>query len=189
MHSNERDRPSLSLPRAQAVADVLAAFGWTGSRQNPVHQRDRESNLLQPGILANGTVSTWVTRASIENGLADWALKSESPQDLAELLYFRFLGRRPSRQEMAQVVEVLEPGFAERRLPAADIAIPPPPQPLPRVSWSNHLAGEANSIQIERGQRAQQGPPADPRLSPLWRQAYEDVVWALVNSPEFIWIP
>src|SRR5204862_3879882 len=26
--SNERDRPSISLPRAQAVVDVLEAFGW-----------------------------------------------------------------------------------------------------------------------------------------------------------------
>ncbi len=62
--NNERDRPSLSLPRARAVADVLEAFGWTGSRQKPIHERDTESNVLQPGVLANSTLSMILTRAA-----------------------------------------------------------------------------------------------------------------------------
>jgi hypothetical protein len=33
--NNERDRPSLALPRAQAVVNVLEAFGWNGARQKP----------------------------------------------------------------------------------------------------------------------------------------------------------
>ncbi len=55
--NNERDRPSLSLPRAQPIADVLQAFGWTGSRQKPIPERDLSPNVLQPGILANGTLT------------------------------------------------------------------------------------------------------------------------------------
>ena len=30
--SNERDRPSLMLPRLQAVAEVMEVFGWRGAR-------------------------------------------------------------------------------------------------------------------------------------------------------------
>jgi hypothetical protein len=187
--SNERDRPSLNLPRAQAVVDVLTAFGWTGSRQQPIHERDRNSNVLQPGVLANGTVTTWVTRASVENGLADWALEAATPEALAEKLYLRFLGRLPTLPERNAVVDALRPGFATRLLPADEQIPPPRPEPLRRVSWSNHLAAEANSIKIEAARRARLGPAADPRLRPAWREAYEDVVWSLLNAPEFIWIP
>ena len=68
--SNERDRPSLSLPRAQAVTDVLEAFGWTGSRQNPRTDREADPNVLQPGVLGNSLVSVWITRASEGSELA-----------------------------------------------------------------------------------------------------------------------
>ena len=37
--ANERDRPSLSLPRIQAVCDVLEAFGWRPARQDPASSR------------------------------------------------------------------------------------------------------------------------------------------------------
>jgi hypothetical protein len=187
--SNERDRPSLSLPRAQAVVDVLEAFGWTASRQNPVQQRDPESNLLQPGILAGSTVTTWVTRASTENGLADLAINSESPEDLIESLFIRFFSRLPTDQELDQVMAVLGPGYDGRCLDPASVDWPPPPRPLPHVSWSNHLSEEANTIKLEMERRARAGAPADPRLRTDWRQAYEDVVWSMINSPEFIWIP
>ena len=53
---NERDRPSLSLPKARAVVDVLEAFGWTGARQMPITERETDPNVLQPGVLANGTL-------------------------------------------------------------------------------------------------------------------------------------
>ena len=70
--NNERDRPSLSLPRARVVADVLEAFGWNGSRQKPIHQRETDPNVLQPGVLANGTLAMTLTRS-----LKSW-LTSES---------------------------------------------------------------------------------------------------------------
>ena len=34
--SNERDRPSLSLPAAQTAVNVLETFGWRSSRQDPL---------------------------------------------------------------------------------------------------------------------------------------------------------
>ncbi|MCV6901022.1 hypothetical protein OE165_28720, partial [Escherichia coli] len=32
--SNERDRPALALPIAQALVDVMTAYGWRQSRQS-----------------------------------------------------------------------------------------------------------------------------------------------------------
>lgn len=52
--SNERDRPALSMPKAQAIVDCLATFGWRESRQNPATVRDHSPNVLQPATIANG---------------------------------------------------------------------------------------------------------------------------------------
>ncbi len=97
--SNERDRPSLSLPRAQAVADVLEAFGWTGSRQNPRTDRESDPTVLQPGVLANSTVVTWVSRASADSELARLALAAKTPDELVDSVFLRVLSRLPSDAE------------------------------------------------------------------------------------------
>ena len=72
--TNERDRPSLSLPRAQCVTDVLEAFGWSGARQAPRTDRETAPNVLQPGVLENSTLSVSLTRASYLSSLAELAL-------------------------------------------------------------------------------------------------------------------
>ena len=48
----------------------------------------------------------------------------------------------------------------------------------------------AQSLQVDRAAaRVRRGPAPDPRLVPEWREVYEDVVWSLINSPEFVWVP
>lgn len=187
--SNERDRPSLSLPRAQAVTDVLEAFGWTGSRQNPRTDREMEATASQPGILANGTVVSWVTRASMGSGLAQLAVGAQSPEQLVESIYLRMLGRLPSSAERATYGAELALGFGERLVPSSAIQTPTPLPKLGRVSWSNHLDSEANSIKLEMERRARAGAPPDPRLQSEWRERFEDFVWSMINSPEFVWLP
>ena len=85
--SNERDRPTLTLPRAQAVVDVLKAFGWTGDRQKPITAREAEPNVLQPGILANGTLAVTLSRAAEGSATANWAVEAASPGTLVEHLF------------------------------------------------------------------------------------------------------
>ncbi|MCA9206540.1 MAG: hypothetical protein KDA59_25980, partial [Planctomycetales bacterium] len=70
-----------------------------------------------------------------------------------------------------------------------EVTMPEPIEPLPRVTWSNHLRSEANSIALEMEERARRGPPADPRLRVQWREVYEDVVWSVINLREFVWMP
>ena len=187
--SNERDRPSLALPRAQAVADVLEAFGWTASRQSPLNSRESDPNVLQPGVLANSVVSVWVTRAAQGSALADLAVSAASPEALVDSVFLRFYSRHPTPQERAPLARALTAGFAQRLVPAAEIKAPLPLPVLPAVSWGNHLQSEANSIKIEMEQRARAGPPGDPRLRPAWRDLYEDFVWGVVNTREFVWLP
>ena len=62
-------------------------------------------------------------------------------------------------------------------------------EPLRHVSWSNHLSEEANRIKIELEKRAREGDPPTVALQADWRERMEDMLWALMNSPEFVFIP
>ncbi|MFO0066548.1 MAG: DUF1553 domain-containing protein [Pirellulaceae bacterium] len=187
--NNERDRPSLDLPRAGLVAEVMQAFGWEGARQMPRTDRPLDPDPLQPGILAQGHLVQHLTRATEGSPLAQMALDAPSPQALVDQLFRRCLTRSPSPDEAAPLVAALEEGF-DNRTRAEELVQPAPiDELLPRVTWSNHLVPQATTIQMETQRRARRGPAADARLEPLWRERYEDVVWSLINASEFVWIP
>lgn len=186
--SNERDRPSLSLPRVQLVVDVLEAFGWRAARQDPLSTRDHSPNVLQPAILQNGPVGQWLTRLSDDHAMTQIAIETPSVEDLLDTLFLRILTRPPTARERQIYGDYLRPGFAQRlRTPPARPA--GPRQPEPYVSWSNHLSAQANEIMIQRGEAARRGDPPTERLDADWRQRLEDVLWAIVNSPEFLFTP
>ncbi len=187
--ANERDRPSLGLPRARAITDIMEAFGWSGSRQNPRTDRETAANVLQPGVLANSTASVLLTRATQGSGLAEIAVNAGSPEELVNGIFLRYLSRLPSESERAPLAFALATGFEDRLFPADEIPTPVPYEPLPAVTWSNHLSPESTTVALELEKRARSGLPADPRLRPEWREVYEDIVWSVVNISEFIWVP
>jgi hypothetical protein len=187
--SNERDRPSLTLPRAAVVVEVLEAFGWSAARQTPRTDRETTVGVLQPGAVANSTLSLWLTRAAHQSPLADLACRAESPEKLVDEIFLRFLSRLPRPEERAPLVAALAEGFAERLVDPGQIKPPAPDEPLPQVTWSNHLRHEANVIQQTWEKRMRAGPPPDPRLRARWREAFEDAVWSVVNLSEFVWMP
>lgn len=186
---NERDRPSLSLPKARAVVDVLEAFGWTGARQMPIADRETDPNVLQPGVLANGTLSVSLTRASYQSEMADLAVAATSAELLTDTLFLRCLSRRPKPEERELFTRALAGGFDTRLVPSDRIARVEEHSRLPLVTWFNHGRAEANEIQLELERRVLAGPPPDPRLSPEWRAVYEDALWSLINHREFVWMP
>ncbi len=187
--NNERDRPSLSLPRARAVTDVLQAFGWSGSRQKPINARDPDPNILQPGVLANGTLTMTLIRAFQGSELAQLAVEAKSSEALVDALFVRFLSRRPRAGERAAFSSALSEGFDNRLVPESRITQPQALPPLPLVTWFNHQRSEANTIQKKVERRVRSGPPPDPRVQSRWREIYEDLVWSLVNHREFVWMP
>lgn len=187
--SNERDRPSLTLPRAAVVAEVLESFGWSAARQTPRTDRETAASVLQPGAIANSTFSLWLTRAAYHSVLADLAVEATDPGLLVDEIFLRFLSRFPTVTEREPLVASLREGFATRLVPANEVRPPPPEERLPQVTWSNHLRSESNVIQQEWERRMRAGPPADPRLRPDWREVYEDIVWSVVNLREFVWMP
>ena len=187
--ANERDRPSLALPRIQAITDVLRAFGWRNSRPEPTSQREETPDLVQPGALANGTLGIWLTRLSDQNGLTRVMLQDQTLESLVDDLFLRMLTRYPSKTERAKFVDLLRSGYGDRfRQPSmSDIATVP--KRFRYVSWSNHLNTEANVIKVQMTELARQGPPPTQLLDDDWRARAEDAVWALLNSPEMIVIP
>jgi hypothetical protein len=187
--ANERDRPSLNLPRAQAIADILIAFGWTGARQNPKTDRETAANVLQPGVIANSIASVLFTRAIQGSELAQLAVDSPTPELLIDDLFLRYLSRFPTKVEKASLVKALAVGFESRIVPPEKQIAIEYAALLPRVTWSNHLRTESNEIALELETQARNGPPSDPRLQPEWRDVYEDVIWSIINTREFVWLP
>jgi hypothetical protein len=47
------------------------------------------------------------------------------------------------------------------------------------------MKSEANSLRLEEEAAARRGDPPTTRLDPAWRERFEDVLWALLNAPEW----
>ena len=186
--SNERDRPSLSLPAAQTAVTLLETFGWRASRQDPASYREKEPTVLQPAILANGVIAKRIAQLSEDSVFVKLAIRAETPADFVEAVYGQVLSRPPAAAERDLFLSLLADDFSSRKTGE-------PPGPIPGwpardgVSWSNHLSTISNEIRLARQKEFEKGDPPTTQLKPEWRERAEDLVWVLVNSPEFVWIP
>lgn len=185
--SNDRDRPSLNLPRAQVITELMTAFGWEGNRQEPISVRKNEPNPLQPALLANGTASLWLTRLSDDSRLTELTLQKQPVEKLVEEVFLRILGRQPKPEERAKFISLLEPGYEKRVLSLKAPVMAHTPRPY--VSWGNHLEADANVLRQKEEVEAHQGASPTVRLAADWRMRMEDFLWALLNSPETIYVP
>ena len=186
--SNERDRPALSLPVVQSLVDVLETFGWRPSRQDPITVRDEANTPLQPALLANGIVTGRVARLSDDSAITALCLEDQPAERLIRSVYLRLLSRTPEAAETARLVAYLGATYDDRIVPGAR-ANARVSSAARRVSWSNHLSPEASTIQIEREKAARAGDPPTARLTGAFRERMEDIVWALINGPEFVFVP
>ncbi|MCZ6672215.1 MAG: DUF1553 domain-containing protein [Verrucomicrobia bacterium] len=187
--SNERDRPSLTLPHAQVYVDVLEAYGWNGSRQNPIHNRDHEMNVLQPAALANGIMSQRLTRLSDDHPLTELVMETRGVGELVDILFLKTLGRPPGKNEKRTYTSLLRDGYDHRIIPESEWSPAPEPHRYPYVTWSNHLKSEASDVKNSIARDIEAGEPPTRYLRTAWRKNLEDGLWALINSPEMIFIP
>lgn len=187
--SNERDRPALSLPIAQGIVDLLTTFGWRESRQSPITERDTLATPLQPMTLANGVAAQRAVRLSDDGSIVDLCLESDSVVELVDEVFVQVLSRPPLDTERQALVEMLFVGFESRRVPGAIRGTPTRRTSASAVSWSNHLHPDATRLKLELERAARDGEPPTQRLTRDWRERMEDVVWCLVNTPEFVFVP
>ncbi|MEW4528836.1 DUF1553 domain-containing protein [Maioricimonas sp. JC845] len=186
--SNERDRPSMSLHVAQSIVDLMAAYGWRQQRQEPLTIREESITPLQPMVLANGTASHRALDLTDGSELTNLTLEDQPLEQLIEKLYLRFLSRTPTSDERELFVELLRPGYDER-IVAGPEAVPPRKIHRSPRAWSNHLHVDATTAALKRQADVLAGDPPTRRLDADWRTRFEDAAWALVNSPEFVFVP
>jgi hypothetical protein len=186
--SNERDRPSMSLPVDQSMVDLLMAYGWRQQRQDPLTVRDEALTPLQPMVLANGTAANRGFDLTDDAELTALVLEDEPLDELVEKLYERILTRPPTSNERQVLVDLLAEGYADR-IVAGPEAVPPRRIHRSPRTWSNHLHPDATDEALARIAEVDRGEAPSVRLSADWRQRAEDAVWALVNLPEFVFVP
>lgn len=186
--SNERDRPALALPIAQSIVDVMTTFGWRQSRQSPSTDRDDAASPMQTLILANGVLGTRMARLSDDSAFTDLALRNLPLRELIDESFLRVLSRAPEESERKLYANLLEPVYANRVVAGAQ-ARATKRESDGRVSWSNHLSAEASLIRMEEERKLRFGDQPTARLHKDFRERYEDMLWALINSPEFAMVP
>lgn len=187
--SNERDRPALALPMAQSIVDLLLAYGWRDSRQNPITQRDETATPLQPLLLAHGAAANRIVRLSDDSRITALCLEDVPLDQLVGRLFQTVLTRRPSAAEALTFETLLAAGYADRRIAGAKAINDSVAANTSSVSWANHLSPEATKIKLELERAARAGDRPTARLRKEWRERCEDVVWTLINSPEFMFVP
>ena len=187
--SNERDRPALAKPAAQTIADVLINFGWRDSRAEPKSTREEAPNVLQPASIANGVLGARITRLSDDSAFTALALRDQPVDNLVTQLFQRVLSRAPSDKERTAFTAALTPGYADRLLAVPSGEVPKKPRVTKFAMWSNHLNPEATNVVYEMEKIVRAGDPPTPRLAPAWRERMEDAVWALMLTPEYIYVP
>ena len=128
-------------------------------------------------------------RLSDDSSLTEFAVGDgcKSPEDFVRRVFRSFLTREPSEKELKLLASGLHEGFSGRVVKDAK------PQPARSyrtpVSWANHLSAEATTIKLELEKQAREGDAPTQRLTDDWCRRAEDVIWAVMNMPEFLFVP
>jgi hypothetical protein len=143
---------------------------------------------MQTLILANGIMGTRIVRLSDDSAVTGLSLEDLSLDKLLEETFLRVLSRPPYPEEAKAFRELLRPYYAGRKVKNAPVNAATMKTDN-RVSWSNHLSSEATLIRMEEERRLRMGDEPTRRLTPEFRERFEDTLWAMVNSPEFVMVP
>ena len=184
---NERDRPALGMPVNQTIVDVMTTFGWNGNRQAPRDTRNIYATPQQPLILFNGLLSQRIVRLSDNSQLTELCVTQTSLEKLVDQIFLTILSRRPTESQREILVNYLAHSFPDRLTGKAKLIHPPLSEFQP--DWRKHLEAEQTLLMMQAQKRVDQGEQPTQRLSSEFRERVEDVVWSLINSPEFIFIP
>ncbi len=186
--SNERDRVSLNLPMAQSLIDLMVAYNWRHQRQDPLTDREESLTPLQPMALAHGTAAARIIDFSDRSRWARMALEDEPVDRFIERLFEVLLTRPPTSQERQVLRELLAPGYDSRIVAGPEVVRP---RRIHRsgITWYNHFDPRSDQEAVARQREVLKGDPPTARLDADWRARAEDAVWALINQPEFVFLP
>jgi hypothetical protein len=145
--------------------------------------------VLQPALLANGTLGARITRLSEDSAFTSLALRDQPLDDLITQVFQRILSRAPSAKERDAFRAGLSEGYADRVRVVSSSDLPKKPRITKFAMWSNHLHPDSTPVVYERERIVRAGDPPTPRLAAPWRERLEDAIWALIITPEFTYVP
>ena len=180
--SNEEDNAILARPLLQEIISAGIAFGWRDQRPDPRTTRDSDANPLQPLMLANGALVNRLVRLTDASHYAQLAKTDIGLADLTDHLFLNTLSRVPSQREREWVRSLLEPVWVERRA-AEETQGPAAPAEEPVRAVRDMLDAYAYLA------KARQSEPPARGLTAEYRTRFEEILWVLVNSPEFLFVP
>jgi hypothetical protein len=133
----------------------------------------------------------WLTRLSEDHAVTQIALESTSPDEFVTRLFLRVLTRKPRPDEQSRFISLLAQNWEQRKTPPQQQSsvTSKTRKPAYYVSWSNHLDADATIVRQAQEADSRRGDAPTPRLAPGWRAQAEDALWALLNSPEFLFTP
>ena len=134
-------------------------------------------------------MSQRLTRLSDTHPLTQWVMGTSDLDELVDLLFLKTLSRPPDDQEKNTYTALLRDGFTDRIIPESERAPASALTRYPYVTWSNHLRSEANDVKNAIARDIEAGERPTRFLKTAWRKNLEDGLWALINSPEMIFIP
>ena len=136
-------------------------------------------------------MGVWLTRLSEDHGTTALVMEEQPVEALVDRLYLRLLTRKPTKAEKDKYVSYLSSGYEDRVIPEAERKQPETMKRKPEryVSWSNHLDPGANELAVVKEIAGRAGDPYTNALREDWRNRMEDVLWAMLNAPEWIYTP
>lgn len=155
------DYRAIQLPDTHVKSDFMDSFGRPARQITCECERSQEPNMTQALLFINDvTINRKVTA---DGGLVDRLVKAgKSDSDILDTLYWTTLGRAPSTTERNADLASIHRALNQPAIPAS----------TPVKPASSAPAGSTT-------------PKVDP-ASAVRRHAFEDMLWVLVNSKEFL---
>lgn len=151
----------------QMKANYLRRFITLFDNDEQTEQTDFETTIPQALMMMNGDLIN--SRLGVSPILTQLLSARMTDAQRVNLIFLQTLNRPPTNEEVALFGRLLEGRLQQARLKA--INTPPP---------TNGDGGRQNQQQLLQAQLK--------ILTEAQRQAYEDILWSLVNSSEFMFI-
>ena len=182
--SNEEDVAVLAKPLLQEIITLAKAFGWRDQRPNPVSVRNDDPHALQPLAMANGELMHRLVKFTDRSYFTELSRRAATLDQYGEQLFLNTLSRLPSDGERDWLRNELGGVLGPEARPPRSFRRRERKNPGVReVTITDSIAAHEYIMQVRRGE------PATAVLTPSFRRQAEKVLWAVLNSPEFIFLP
>lgn len=176
---------AIQLPDTHVKSEFMDSFGRPPRQITCECERSQEPSMAQALIFINGDLIN--RKVTAEGGLVDRLIRSDrTDSELLEQLYWTTLGRAPRQAERSAGLAIIRKALAAPRqnqpVTAETGGVPPAPaQKAPPAATAAQSAAPT--------EKSGMPPPAKPAADTAGerrRQAFQDLLWVLVNSKEFL---